>query len=122
MNILLDTQVFLWHITDNPLLKAEDSNIIENALHVKFLSIASLWEIAIKTSLGKLTVTQPLDSIVPQEMTVLAITIPHLIYLQSLPFHHRDPFDRLIIAQASVENMRLMSRDRHFKMYDVALI
>jgi PIN domain nuclease of toxin-antitoxin system len=122
MNLLLDTQVFLWHITDNPLLKHEDSDIIEDPSHTKFLSIASLWEIAIKTSLGKLTVTQPLDSIVPQEIVVLDITIAHLMYVQTLPFHHRDPFDRLIIAQASVEKMRLMSRDRHFKMYDVSLL
>lgn len=122
MNILLDTQVFLWHIADNPLLKPEDSKIIEEPLHAKFLSIASLWEIAIKTGLGKLMVTQSLDSIVPQEIMILDITISHLMYLQTLPFHHRDPFDRLIIAQASVENMRLMSRDRNFTMYDVSLI
>ena len=70
MNILLDTQVFLWHIEDNPLLKLEDSRIIEEPSHTKFLSIASLWEIAIKTSLGKLTITQPLDRIIPKEIQI----------------------------------------------------
>ena len=63
MKLLLDTQVFLWHITDNPFLKQEESTLIEDSAHTKFLSIASLWEIAIKTSLGKLTVTQPLNRI-----------------------------------------------------------
>lgn len=122
MNLLLDTRVFLWHITDNPLLKREESTIIEDPVHTKFLSIASLWEIAIKTSLGKLTVTQPLNRIIPKEVYVLDINIPHLMKLQRLPFHHRDPFDRLIIAQAAVEEMTVMSRDRHFKMYDVSLL
>lgn len=122
MNILLDTQVFLWHIGGNPSLKVNDSKIIEDIEHTKFLSIASVWEIAIKTSIGKLTITQPLDRIIPREIQILGITIAHLIEVQKLPFHHRDPFDRLIIAQSSVEKFALMSRDRHFEMYNIRLI
>ena len=122
MNILLDTQVFLWHIEGNPLLKLEDSRVIEDPSHTKLLSIASLWEIAIKTSLGKLTITQPLNRIIPEEIRILNINVSHLMQVQKLPFHHRDPFDRLIIAQASVENMTVMSRDRHFKAYGILLI
>ena len=122
MNILLDTQVFLWHIGGSPLLKLKDSKIIEDSSHTKFLSIASIWEIAIKTSLGKLAITQPLNRIIPKEINILDISIPHLMEVQKLPFHHRDPFDRLIIAQASVEGMTVMSRDRDFKMYDIPLM
>ena len=122
MKILLDTHVFLWHIEGNPLLALEDSRMIEDPAHIKYLSIASLWEIAIKTSLKKLTITAPLDRIIPAEIHILDITISHLMELQRLPFHHRDPFDRLIIAQALIEGHTLMSRDRHFRMYGVPVI
>jgi PIN domain nuclease of toxin-antitoxin system len=122
MNLLLDTQVFLWHIGGHRSLKLEDSQIIEDPSHTKFLSIASLWEIAIKTSLGKLAITQPLNRIIPEEIRVLDINVSHLMAVQKLPFYHRDPFDRLIIAQASVEGMTVMSRDRDFKTYGIPLI
>ena len=122
MNLLLDTHILLWHLGDNPRLKTEHSRLIEDPANNIYFSIVGLWEIAIKTSLGKLTVTQPLNRIIPREVHVLDITISHLMQLQTLPFHHRDPFDRLILAQAAVEEMTLMSRDRHFKQYDVSLI
>lgn len=122
MTILLDTQAFLWHLQGNAFLPVSHSQLIENPAHVKFLSIASLWEIAIKTSLGKLSVTQPIDALLPAEITILPISLAHLCEVQALPFYHRDPFDRLIIAQARVEGFHVMSRDRNFAQYGIALI
>jgi len=122
MTILLDTQAFLYHLQDNPLLSVSQSQLIENPAHTKFLSIASLWEIAIKTSLGKLSVTQPLDALLPMEISILPITLAHLREVQILPFYHRAPFDRLIIAQARVEGFHVMSRDRNFEQYGISLV
>ncbi len=122
MEILLDTHILIWHLTDNAKLSKEKSNIIENTSNRIFFSMASLWEIAIKTSLGKLEIIAPIEALVPKEITILDIAIPHLQMMQTLPFHHRDPFDRLIIAQAKSENLILMTDDNKFKYYDVHLI
>ncbi len=122
MEILLDTHILLWHLTDNPNLSREKSDLIENPSNSIFFSMASLWEIAIKTSIGKLTVTAPIENLVPIEVQILQINIPHLKIMQSLPFHHKDPFDRLIISQAIAENLVLMTDDEKFKYYNIHLI
>ncbi|PIY12570.1 MAG: PIN domain nuclease [Flexibacter sp. CG_4_10_14_3_um_filter_32_15] len=122
MEILLDTHVLLWHLTNNPRLSKSKSELIENANHKKYLSIVSLWEIAIKKSLGKLDIDIPLNKMIPKEIILLDITISHLEILQTLPFHHKDPFDRVIISQAISENLLLMSEDGNFSLYEIELI
>jgi len=121
MNILLDTHILLWHLKDDPRLKIGFSKIIEDASYTKYFSIISLWEIAIKTSIGKLSINQPIEKIIPNEISILNLKVPHIVKVKDLPFHHRDPFDRMIIAQAMVENMPVMTQD-NFEMYDVDLI
>ncbi len=122
MDILLDTHILLWHLSDNPKLKTEKSKIIENPENRIFFSLVSLWEIAIKTSIGKLKITQPIDSLIPKEIAVLGLRIAHIQKVKELLFHHRDPFDRMLIAQAMEENLTIMTDDAHFKKYDIKLI
>ncbi len=122
MDILLDTHILLWHLVDDARLSKQKSQIIEDPQNRKFFSMASLWEIAIKFNIGKLDIRQPLAMIVPEEITILNILVPHLENLKAMPLHHKDPFDRLIISQALVENMVIMTDDSHFSLYDVRLI
>ncbi len=122
MNLLLDTHILLWHLTDNPKLSREISRTIENPQHKKFISIASLWEVAIKRSLGKLEILQPIEILTPTEITILPLEISHISYLEKLPFHHRDPFDRIIIAQAIVEKLSVITNDDCFDYYEIDLI
>lgn len=122
MNILLDTHILLWHLTDNPRLSLAQSQIIEDPNHIKFFSMASLWEMAIKSSLGKLDLRRPLEELAPSEIIVIPIRLVPLRTLQSLPFHHKDPFDRLLIAQAQVENLWLMTDDENMPKYRLNLL
>ena len=118
-----DTHTFLWFIDDSPQLSQRGKALLEadNAL---LLSIASLWEIAITLRLGKLTVGMPIEVLMTEQLTrndidVLPITMAHLIVVSTLPLHHRDPFDRLLIAQAMVEQMPIVSADPAFDAYPV---
>jgi PIN domain nuclease of toxin-antitoxin system len=122
MKFLLDTHILLWHLADNPKLSLETSRLIENKANQKFLSIVSLWEIELKRNIGKLELTQPIETLLPKEITILPLKIEHIGYLKNLPFHHRDPFDRMIIAQAFVENFTIMTDDGFFKFYDVSIL
>jgi len=122
MDILIDNHILLWHLTDNPKLSKEKSEMIENANNRKFFSIASLWEIGIKKSIGKLEITQPINTLVPNEIIILDIKIPHIEKVIDLPFVHRDPFDRIIIAQAIMENLTIMTDDEYFKQYNVKIL
>lgn len=124
MKVLLDTQTFLWFIADDPKLSAFARSLIENSDNERLLSIASLWEIAIKMSLGKLEVERPFDELIPHQLElndidVLAIEIAHLKKVAAMPFHHRDPFDRLIVAQGLVEQIPVVSIDTKFDDYGV---
>jgi PIN domain nuclease of toxin-antitoxin system len=90
----------------------------------KFLSVASLWEIAIKLSIGKLALSSPFEMLIPQQLSLngiqlLNINLAHTVVIASLPFHHRDPFDRLLIAQAMVEKMPVISIDAAFDVYPI---
>jgi PIN domain nuclease of toxin-antitoxin system len=122
MNLLLDTHILLWHLADNPKLSLEVSDLIENDAHQKFLSIVSLWEIEIKRNIGKLDITQPIETLLPKEIIILPLKIEHIGHLKNLPFHHRDPFDRIMIAQAIVENFTVITDDGFFKSYDVPIL
>ena len=106
MKYLLDTNALLWFLADDKKLSHRARQLIENSNHESFCSIASLWEIAIKTGLGKLDLAEPFEQMFPKQLhlnriEVLAITVDSLIKLTTLPLHHRDPFDRLIIAQGA---------------------
>jgi PIN domain nuclease of toxin-antitoxin system len=127
MNILLDTHTFLWFVADDPRPSTAAGTLIESEDSQPFLSIASLWEMAIKVSLGKLKFEQPFDVFIPQQLAmngigILTLSIEHTAAIAILPFHHRDPFDRLIAVQARLEKMRLISADSAFDAYDIQRI
>jgi PIN domain nuclease of toxin-antitoxin system len=124
MKILLDTQAFLWIISDAPELSKEAKKIFLDQENDLFLSLVSIWEMAIKSSLGKLKLKQPIDKFLPaqlQENSILQLDISfrHVVGVTSLLFHHRDPFDRLIISQAILENLPILSCDEVFDAYNI---
>ncbi len=124
MKLLLDTHAFIWFIMGSPNLSATARVLIEDAANEKFLSVASLWEIAIKSSIGKLTLAAPFEVLIPQQLNLngfelLNIEIDHAALVATLPFHHRDPFDRLLIAQATIEKMSVVSIDAAFDTYAI---
>jgi PIN domain nuclease of toxin-antitoxin system len=124
MRLLLDTHSFLWFISGSTNLSPTARTLIEDASNQPLLSVASLWEMAIKLSLGKLSLAQPFEVLIPQQMRLngiklLGIEIEHTAAVSKLPFHHRDPFDRLLIAQAMVEQMPIVSADAAFVTYPV---
>jgi PIN domain nuclease of toxin-antitoxin system len=124
VNLLLDTHSFIWFVEDNPSLSSHARILIEEPTNDIFLSIASLWEMAIKISLSKLDLSQPFDLFIPNQLllndiTLLDITVSHTLRVATLPFHHRDPFDRLLIAQSQVEGMPVISIDSIFDAYGV---
>lgn len=120
MRYLLDTHAFLWIAQDDPQLDA-NVRVFANVANEIFLSAASVWEMAIKASLGKLTFAAPLSRLVAggveRGIRLLAISCEHAYELERLPFHHRDPFDRLLVVQASHEGMQLVSRDPQLDAY-----
>lgn len=124
MQLLLDTHALLWWINDDAALSAKARSAIANADNECFLSLASCWEMAIKYSLGKLTLSQPLDQFIPEQLSrnrirLLHIDFRHAAKVATLPFHHRDPFDRLLVAQASIEKMTLLTADAAITQYEV---
>ena len=124
MRYLLDTHALLWFISEDQKLSDRAHQLILDPDSEIFLSIASLWEIAIKVNIGKLALDKPFNQLFPDEIDshgieILDITIDSLVQLTALPPHHRDPFDRLIIAQALVENLPIISVDRNFDTYGI---
>ncbi len=122
MTVLLDTQAFLWWVTDDPRLSKRGREAI--AISECLLSPASCWEMAIKASLGKLTVPRPIDRFIQRQLEVngfglLPISLEHTAAVADLRFHHRDPFDRLLAAQARHEAIAVVSSDPVFKKYGV---
>ena len=122
MKILLDTHAFLWFFEGDERLSTSAREAIESEANENLLSVASLWEIAIKTSIGKLRLTGPFGDIVSRAMndvsvTVVPITMPHLVEVSTMHFHHRDPFDRLLAAQAKTEGLTIVSGDECFEAY-----
>lgn len=127
MRALIDTSVFLWTISGGEKLSENARRCIADLDNDLFLSIASLWEIAIKTSIGKLELLLPFNQLIPDqleqnEISVLPIEFNHLSQIIDLPFHHRDPFDRLIIAQSPAEQMPVIAKDSAFSQYPAQLI
>jgi PIN domain nuclease of toxin-antitoxin system len=126
MKLLLDTHILLWYLDNDPKLPETWKLCIEDRHNFVAVSVASLWEIAIKVSLGKLELMDDLsiiESVLHQQgITLLPIKTSHLQQLLNLPFHHRDPFNRLIIAQAQAEKLSVLSHDSQFAHYSVAIL
>ena len=127
MRYLVDTHVFLWFITDDPRLSLAAKRLMESADNELILSPASHWEMAIKVSTGKLKLTEAFSVFVHREIAVngfstLPIEVDHTAVLTSLPYHHRDPFDRMLIAQATVEQLPIVSIDAQFDAYGVTRV
>lgn len=123
MRLLLDTHIYLWLVRDDPKLGDAARGLIRNADDV-FVSSASIWEIAIKVSLGKLSADVAMLSAFIQNsgFSELSIRSAHAIQVRDLPFHHRDPFDRMLIAQAIFERLHLLTADRNLKKYSSLVI
>jgi PIN domain nuclease of toxin-antitoxin system len=121
---LLDTHSFLWFINDDEDLSVPAREVIEDPANTIFFSAASLWEMAIKVSLGRLVAPLPFDEFMLEQLrqndiTLLEIKVEHAGLVATLPFYHRDPFDRLIIAQAIIEKIPIIGKDDIFEAYDV---
>lgn len=124
MRLLLDTHAFLWFLLDDVQLSATARNLIIDSSNEIEISPATYWEIAIKISIGKYSLPEPFEQFMEREITtnqfrVLHIEPKHVTPLTTLPFHHRDPFDRLLIAQAMVEQIPIVSSDSVMDDYPI---
>jgi PIN domain nuclease of toxin-antitoxin system len=127
MRLLLDTHTFLWFIEGNLNLSNAARDLIEDPGNQRFLSIASLWELSIKASLGKLELKMTITELVKREVygnaiELLEVQPEHLDELMKLPFYHKDPFDRLMIAQSLAECIPMVTKDSAFESYPVTLL
>jgi PIN domain nuclease of toxin-antitoxin system len=126
MRLLLDTHAFLWYLRDDPQLRPDVASAIANPANEVFVSIVSLWEISIKSRIGKLQadIGAVIDAVAATGFTLLDIRPAHLIAQHRLPIFpdHRDPFDHLLIAQGTAEELTLVTRDRHAPRYGIPLL
>jgi PIN domain nuclease of toxin-antitoxin system len=124
MRLLLDTHTLLWFIAGSASMSAYARSLIEDTANDKFVSIASIWETAIKVSIGKMILSAPFDVLFPHQLQIngfdlLPVKVGHTSVVTTLPFHHRDPFDRLLIAQAIEGKLTLVSVDDVFDDYGI---
>ncbi len=124
MTLLLDTHAFLWFCQDDPSLSPTAKALIENAAERKLLSVASCWEIAIKAGLGKLTLGEPSKAYISAALArtgfeLFPISLQHATGVESLPMHHHDPFDRMLVAQAMIESIAIVSADSALDAYGI---
>jgi len=121
MTFMIDTHTFLWFITGSLELSEKAKELIENDNHDIFISIASLWEMSIKTAIGKLQILDNYETVIndvtENDISILPINFIHTVIQNKLPFHHKDPFDRIIVSQAIAEQMNLISREEIFDVY-----
>ncbi|MBK9005609.1 MAG: type II toxin-antitoxin system VapC family toxin [Anaerolineae bacterium] len=127
MKLLFDTHTFLWWNTEDPRLSARAADLIADGKNEIFLSVASVWEISIKAAKGKLVLPEPPEQYISNRMNLyqiqsLPVLIRHAVKVYELPAHHRDPFDRLLIAQSQAESMPLISVDSDIQKYDVEVV
>lgn len=126
MNFLLDTHTFIWFVSGDKNLSSKARKAIESTEATNFVSIVSLWEMAIKVSLDRLELKGSFERIEDEIFTngfqMLPITFKDTLILSSLPFHHNDPFDRLLIAQGINNKLTIISKDRHFDNYKIKLV
>ena len=124
MKLLLDAHTFLWFVWDEVQLTNDAKALIVNPTNQKLISTATYWEIAIKVSIGKLDLGEPYRAFMHREIArnhfdLLPVSVDHAAAISVLPFHHRDPFDRMLIAQAMVEQVSIISGDRAFDAYPI---
>jgi PIN domain nuclease of toxin-antitoxin system len=124
MKLLLDAHTFLWFVWDDAHLSHNARTLIVDAANQKFISPVTYWEIAIKVSIGKLDLGEPYRAFMRREIArnnfdILPISVDHAAAVSVLPFHHRDPFDRLLIAQSMIEEVLIISGDTAFDAYPV---
>ena len=126
MNLLLDTQVALWTITDNPKLSQKARDLIQSPKTSVWVSVANIWEIAIKHALGRgdmpVSSQDALRYFQESDYRFLPVEAEHAVAVEELPMHHQDPFDRILVAQALVEPMRLMTHDSLVALYSDTII
>jgi PIN domain nuclease of toxin-antitoxin system len=127
VNLLLDTLVFLWLDSDQAKLSSAAKSVCSDANNTLWLSAASAWEMQIKTGLGKLRLRRTLAETIASHQTanglqILPVHLAHALALEDLPLHHKDPFDRLLIAQANCEHWEIVTADPEFKAYPVRVI
>ncbi|MGI8640793.1 MAG: type II toxin-antitoxin system VapC family toxin [Pyrinomonadaceae bacterium] len=127
MNLLLDTHIFIWLQIELHKISAQRMLILKNPGNTLFLSLASIWELQIKIQNGKFIFPKPLPEIIQgqqkiNDLQILPITLEHIYELEKLPFHHKDPFDRLLIAQAVIEDFTLITDDPKFSDYSLSLL
>lgn len=124
MKLLLDTHTFLWWISDDPKLSAKALELIGDNRNILYWSAASSWEVSIKYALGRLPLPETPEQFLPAELgknriESLPIVDAHAFQAGLLPRHHRDPFDRMLVAQAQVESLGLISNDKRLSLYNV---
>lgn len=124
MKLLLDTHALLWFLDDDRKLSAGAKAVIEDPANHKLVSMATCWEIAVKVGLKKLDLGEPAATFLPKELAannfdLLSIELRHATFVENLPYHHRDPFDRMLVAQAIVETISIVSVDSLFDTYGV---
>lgn len=122
MSLLLDTHVLLWWLKDPALLSDGARNAIEDGENLVYVSAAVAWEIAIKRALGKLQAGNLEEAITENQFLTLPVTVAHALAVEKLPDHHRDPFDRMLVAQAMSERLTLVSRDAVIQRYPVSYL
>ena len=127
MRLLLDTHVFIWWADQQESLSATALAALKDEANELILSVASVWEMQIKVQLGKLKLSMPLEELVAtqvetNDIRILPVELAHVLALNALPFHHKDPFDRLLIAQSIKEDVKLVSADPEFPAYPVKLL
>jgi len=127
VKLLLDTHAFLWWVEGAPPLGRRARAEIANPDNEVLFSVASCWELAIKLNLGKLRLTQALDRFIPQQLTrngfvLFAVEFRHVARVADLPFHHRDAFDRVLVAQALLDELAIVSTNRVFRKYGVTVV
>lgn len=127
MKVLLDTHTFLWWVTDSPKLSSRVRKIISDGKNELFLSAVSGWEIAIKAQLGRIQIPDKPQTFISEQMVAnaiqgLPIQISHAVHIYNLPTHHRDPFDRMLVAQAQLEKLPILTDDPQISQYPVKVI
>jgi PIN domain nuclease of toxin-antitoxin system len=123
---LLDTHIFIWFLEGNENLSASVREIIESENNQIFVSVASIWELAIKQSIGKITLLFPIEEMIENahenQIDFIDVNIPIALKIRDLPDFHHDPFDRIIISTAIINDLTLISRDKIFNQYNVKMI
>jgi PIN domain nuclease of toxin-antitoxin system len=127
VRLLLDTHAFLWWVEGTPALGRRARAAVSDPENEVLVSVASCWELAIKLSLGRLRLTRSLERFVPEQLTrngfvLLGVDFRHVARVADLPFHHRDPFDRLLVAQALQDDLAIVSADRVLRKYGVTVV